>query len=78
MDEKQKGKKRLSVTVSDSLDLRLQRLADAYGVPKGTLCTMLLAQTATASERALEMASEVAEKMVKEQMANAGQDEGAD
>lgn len=63
-----KSKKRLNITVSDALDERLQRLADAYGVPKGTLCTMLLAQTATASERALDMAAEVAEKMVKEQM----------
>ena len=63
-----KGKRRLNLTVSDVLDEKLQRLADAYGVPKASLCTMLLAQTATASEKVLDSADMLAERIVRAQL----------
>jgi predicted transcriptional regulator len=66
-----KGKKRLSIAVSDELDERLNRLAAAYGVSKSAICAMYIAQTAAAAEAVLnsvpEMTAKLADGMAKEE-----------
>ena len=48
-----KQKRRIGIAVTEELDNKLQRVADALGVPKATLCTMYVAQGAAGSESSL-------------------------
>lgn len=72
------GKRRLNLTISEAVDERLQRLADAYGVPKASLCTMMLAQTSMASEQVLNSTPEVVGTVLREQVTKACKEDAAD
>jgi len=61
-----KGRKRLSIAVSDELDEKLQKISEAYGVPKSTLCTMYIAQGATNQEIALNAIQNASGAMTKQ------------